>query len=227
MAFCKNCGTELTPGAAVCDRCGAPAESGARPYEGQPYMSSGQSAATYDPSDKRLLRILSVLVAAALLVFFAGLAGRIYTGRVVDEFYKDSEYGLDSFDRRDEIQALAASVRGDARGVLSIRSARYQVDFSESDVAEEKEELRVLNEAGSKEYGFRWTLLQLAGYYSIMMWIGGTAELICLALWIVKGGRLRNLPETCAFLPAAILIAVGLIFLAIFVAISPDFSKVF
>ena len=80
-----------------------------------------------------------------------------------------------------------------------------------------------INEQGRDEYGFRWILLELATFYSPLMWGGGIAALILLALWIVKGGRPGNLSETAS--PAACICLLGLICLIVYLVMSPDFSK--
>ena len=236
MAFCRKCGAELRPGATFCEKCGASVDSGSQSFDSyspQPATYQGTTPrSSFNPADRQMLRILSVVFSIALMVFLIGLGGRIYLGRVVDESYKNSSQKPSSTERSFIIKYAAAIIRGDARAALNAqldyaKSQNPSIDYKITD--EEVESFKHsmnserINEQGRDEYGFRWILLELATFYSPLMWGGGIAALILLALWIVKGGRPGNLSETAS--PAACICLLGLICLIVYLVMSPDFSK--
>ena len=239
MAFCRKCGVELRPGATFCEKCGASVDGGSQSFDSyspQPATYQGTTPrSSFNPADRQMLRILSVVFSIALMVFLIGLGGRIYLGRVVDEFYKDSSDKPSSTERSYIIRYEAAYIRGDVRAMLNARLDYLKSEnpdeykdekITDEDVRDAENWLRTeeLNEEGHEEYGFRWILLRLATIYNPLMWAGGIAALILLALWIVKGGRPGNLSETAS--PAACICLLGLICLVVYAVISADFNKV-
>lgn len=235
MAFCEKCGTELLRGAKVCDRCGHPVSGRAQPDPQQarrPRRSAGA-----DSSDRALLRALSVAFAVALILFLAGIGGRIYIGRVVDfadnRIVADAEYSGPEY-RSYFIRETAAAARGDARVYLNTIRDRIRkadpddllgLDFEidREAVQEAKELLREVNQTGRDNYGARWILFQAAGWYMIGIWIFGILSAFLLVFWFMKGGSFRRFKETVS--PAAWIMVLGLILLAVCCFISPDFSK--
>ena len=252
MAFCDKCGSELQPGATFCDRCGQPVNAGAPSggaYGAQPYNPNNQpyqydQGGKVNPADRKLLRILSIVFSVALALFLVGLGGRIYFGRVVEYRYKDysEESKPDSREMRAIVAYTAAAVREDARGASTGYDDFFLFDdyyyfgtgkqFKDVTITDEMVDefedymnLDDMNEEGHEKYGIRWTLLRLASRYSMLMWIFGIAAVFALALWIVKGGRPGNISETVS--PIACVCVIGLIFLGIYLFMSPDFGSTF
>ena len=236
MAICNQCGTDLLKGAKVCDRCGCPVKYSPQSERPLSRRSSGDN--TMDPSDRVLLRVLSVFFAISFILFCAGIGGRIYIGRVVDcadngitpEFeYNQSEY------KSYFIKETAAIARADARVYVNtirdlankiLEDDEWETDFSmeTADIKETEELLQSTNTTGRENFGIRYILFQCAGYYIISMWIFGILSVFLLAFWFMKGGRFSNIKDTAS--PAAYIMILGVALLAVYCFISPDFSEV-
>ena len=238
MAFCQKCGSELRDGSTFCEKCGASV-----PNEFDSWSSYGQqsnqgygapSRSSVNAADRQLLRILSVLFSIALAVFFVGLGGRIYIGRVIDN---EVQSDLNSKQKSIMLDLYAAIGRGDGRALLkaaqkaeqysyemSGRSSSYKAEtITDDDVRNANQQLSIANRWAGDEFGFRWTLFRIAGYYSTVMLISGIAAGVFLLLWILKGGRPGNLSATVS--PGSCIIVLGLIVLLVYAVISADFSS--
>ncbi|HAS27831.1 MAG TPA: hypothetical protein DCR59_01300, partial [Dehalococcoidia bacterium] len=79
MAFCKNCGSQLKPGAKFCETCGALAEEekpvqpvGAAPGYVPPYQSTGYMAPPAMTGGSKKFGLPAIILACALVVVLVG-----------------------------------------------------------------------------------------------------------------------------------------------------------
>ena len=85
--------------------------------------------------------------------------------------------------------------------------------------------LAELNNEAQKNYGLKWTLLQVSGFCGIFIWIGGIAAVISLIVWLAGGGRWNNKSDTAVIPAAAVLAGIGILVIIVCCFVPADFTQ--
>ena len=86
-----------------------------------------------------------------------------------------------------------------------------------------------INSTAEGLYGMRWSALQFAGYYWVLMLAGGILAVIAMIFWFAKGGRIRNISDTAIVPLGAVIVAIGVLCIVFFCFLSanfPDFTRI-
>lgn len=209
------------------------------------YRQPGSDWGRYNPPPKKparkqlkhkgALRFFSVLFAFGLLVFAAGLSTGMYYSRFVDESldgYMEMSNDTEPVKTRQKEHFAAmvtAAMTKDVRNAM-IEGAKFQDPDADTAYIDRKtaaeleptrNNLTAMIEAGKKEYGIRWTLLEIGLKSELLKIAGGILAGLSLLLWFALGGRASNLSRAANTPLLTMFIIWGICFVILALVIPP------
>jgi len=206
MNFCPYCGEKLNDGHKFCGKCGRQVDegekmpdpaSGTTPDDSEGLQPDTNATALSPEKPVRhigLLKLLSVLFVLGMIVGALGIGGKLFFNRFYAYHHQNFKKSLST---ENDFMII---FRNDAEGYKKETGNKVNNKYITHTVAElnefdgdfdklARDDLKRLNERMERMAGtFRYILLKLGAYSTLLMAIGFGLALLTLILWFALGG---------------------------------------